>query len=150
MTLQNTGGTRATVEAARKAIDKMIERAAAEKRVALPASKISVGLNCGGSDSFSGITANPALGVACDLLAQAGATFVLAETRIQSIQRFSRGKQQLTTVKAGSAHGTVSIILSDVRHNGNQGLVKRRRCALEVSHDSFSAMDGTFSLRQLD
>jgi altronate hydrolase len=80
MTLQNTGGTRATVDAARRTIDQWIERAAAEKRVALPASKISVGLNCGGSDSFSGITANPALGVACDLLAQAGASFVLAET----------------------------------------------------------------------
>ena len=80
MTLQNLGGTRATVEAARKSIGTMIERAAAEKRVAISASKISLGLNCGGSDSFSGITANPALGVACDLLAQAGATFVLAET----------------------------------------------------------------------
>jgi altronate hydrolase len=80
MTLQNSGGTRATVDAARRTIDKWIERAAAEKRVALPASKISVGLNCGGSDSFSGITANPALGVCCDLLAQAGASFVLAET----------------------------------------------------------------------
>ena len=80
MTLQGVGGERATVEAARKSIDKMIERAAAEKRAVLPASKISLGLNCGGSDSFSGITANPALGVCCDLLAQAGATFVLAET----------------------------------------------------------------------
>jgi altronate hydrolase len=80
MTLQSSGGTSATIEAARREIDRMIERAASEKRVALPASKISVGLNCGGSDSFSGITANPALGVACDLLAQAGASFVLAET----------------------------------------------------------------------
>src|SRR5580692_6699585 len=80
MTLQNSGGTRATVDAARRTIDKWIERAAAEQRVPIPASKISVGLNCGGSDSFSGITANPALGVACDLLAQAGASFVLAET----------------------------------------------------------------------
>lgn len=80
LTLQSSGGTNATVEAARREIDRMIERAAAEKRVALPASKISVGLNCGGSDSFSGITANPALGVACDLLAHAGASFVLAET----------------------------------------------------------------------
>jgi altronate hydrolase len=80
MTLQSSGGTSATVEAARRQIDRMIERAASQKRVTLPASKISVGLNCGGSDSFSGITANPALGVACDLLAQAGASFVLAET----------------------------------------------------------------------
>src|SRR5580698_10627290 len=80
MTLQASGGTRATVEAARREIAKMIERAAGEKRVAVPASKIVLGLNCGGSDSFSGITANPALGVCSDLLAQAGGTAVLAET----------------------------------------------------------------------
>lgn len=80
MTLQSSGGTRATVEAAHKEIGRMIERASQEKRVPLPASKIVLGLNCGGSDSFSGITANPALGVCSDLLAQAGAAAVLAET----------------------------------------------------------------------
>ena len=80
MTLQSSGGTRATVEAARREISRMIERASSEKRVPLPASKIVLGLNCGGSDSFSGITANPALGVCSDLLAQAGAAAVLAET----------------------------------------------------------------------
>src|SRR5439155_20949955 len=80
MTLQSSGGTRATVEAARREISRMIERASSEKRVPLPASKIVLGLNCGGSDSFSGITANPALGVCSALLAQAGAAAVLAET----------------------------------------------------------------------
>jgi altronate hydrolase len=80
MTLQNTGGTRSTVEAARREIAKMIDRAAAEKRVDTPASKIVLGLNCGGSDSFSGITANPALGVCSDMLAEIGASSVLAET----------------------------------------------------------------------
>ena len=80
MTLQSSGGTRATVEAARTAITAMMERAAAEKRVETPASKIVLGLNCGGSDSFSGITANPALGVCCDRLAALGGTAVLAET----------------------------------------------------------------------
>jgi altronate hydrolase len=58
----------------------MIDQAAAEKREELPASNIRLGLNCGGSDSFSGITANPALGVCSDLLAEIGATAVLAET----------------------------------------------------------------------
>jgi altronate hydrolase len=57
-----------------------MERAAEEKRVETSASKIVLGLNCGGSDSFSGITANPALGVCSDLLAAAGGTAVLAET----------------------------------------------------------------------
>lgn len=80
MTLQETGGTRATVKAARQAIAQLMERAAAEQRVPVSASKIVLGLNCGGSDSFSGITANPALGVCSDLLAEISATAVLAET----------------------------------------------------------------------
>jgi altronate hydrolase len=80
MTLQSSGGTMATVEAACKVIDRMIERAAEEKRVECPASKIVLGLNCGGSDSFSGITANPALGWASDRLASFGGAAVLAET----------------------------------------------------------------------
>ena len=80
LTLQSSGGTRATVEAARREIARFIERAAAERRVELPASKLVLGLNCGGSDSFSGITANPALGVCSDLLAALGGTAVLAET----------------------------------------------------------------------
>jgi altronate hydrolase len=80
LTLQSSGGTRATVEAARREIGAMIERTAAEKRVETPASKIVLGLNCGGSDSFSGITANPALGACSDMLAAIGATAVLAET----------------------------------------------------------------------
>lgn len=80
LTLQACGGTRATVEAARRQIRVFIERAAAERRVGIPASRLVLGLNCGGSDSFSGITANPALGVASDLLAALGGTPVLAET----------------------------------------------------------------------
>lgn len=80
MTLQSSGGTTATIEAARTFIQGQIEALAAEKRVELPANMITVGLNCGGSDSFSGITANPALGHASDMLASIGAASVLAET----------------------------------------------------------------------
>jgi altronate hydrolase len=80
LTLQSSGGTRGAVEAARREIAKFLERAAAEKRTETPASKLVLGLNCGGSDSFSGITANPALGYCSDLLAEIGATAVLAET----------------------------------------------------------------------
>jgi altronate hydrolase len=80
MTLQESGGTHAAVEAARRRIKTLIEVAAAEKRTDQPASKITLGLNCGGSDSFSGITANPALGCCSDLLVEQGATVVLAET----------------------------------------------------------------------
>ncbi len=80
LTLQSSGGTRGTVEAARREIARFIEQAAAERRTPAPASKIVLGLNCGGSDSFSGITANPALGRCSDLLAEIGGTPVLAET----------------------------------------------------------------------
>jgi altronate hydrolase len=80
MTLQSSGGTRGTVEAARAEIARLAAKCAAERRVEVPASRIVLGLNCGGSDSFSGITANPALGACSDLLAEIGATAVLAET----------------------------------------------------------------------
>jgi altronate hydrolase len=80
LTLQTSGGTRGTVDASRRQIAKFIDQAAAEERSEVPASKIILGLNCGGSDSFSGITANPALGHCSDLLSEIGATAVLAET----------------------------------------------------------------------
>lgn len=80
LTLQASGGTRAAVEAARRQIARFIEQAAEERRTPAPASKIVLGLNCGGSDSFSGITANPALGHCSDLLAGCRGAPVLAET----------------------------------------------------------------------
>ncbi|HPQ14485.1 MAG TPA: UxaA family hydrolase, partial [Bryobacteraceae bacterium] len=72
LTLQGSGGTRGVVEAARREIGRFMEMLAAERRVEIPVSKIVLGLNCGGSDSFSGITANPALGVCSDKLASLG------------------------------------------------------------------------------
>jgi altronate hydrolase len=80
LTLQGSGGTRGAIEAARREIARFIEQAEAEQRTPAPASKIVLGLNCGGSDSFSGITANPALGFCTDLLSELGGTPVLAET----------------------------------------------------------------------
>jgi altronate hydrolase len=80
MTLQDSGGTRGAVKAARTEIARLIEQCSEEQRVEVPASRIVLGLNCGGSDSFSGITANPALGVCSDMLAAIGATAALAET----------------------------------------------------------------------
>ena len=79
-TLQASGGTRSTVTAGVAAVRAHFDRIAGLSRESLPASGINLGLNCGGSDSFSGITANPALGYCSDLLAAIGATAVLAET----------------------------------------------------------------------
>ncbi|HTQ53355.1 MAG TPA: altronate dehydratase family protein [Bryobacteraceae bacterium] len=80
MTLQSSGGTRGAVVAACAEIGRLMADCAGMQRVAVPASRIVLGLNCGGSDSFSGITANPALGLCSDRLAAIGASAVLAET----------------------------------------------------------------------
>ena len=66
MTMQGTGGTRKTVQAAQDVIREMLPAADAATRSPIPASQLSVALQCGGSDAYSGITANPALGFASD------------------------------------------------------------------------------------
>ena len=78
--MQDTGGTRKTIEAGVAAIRALLPEANKVARVPVPASHIVVGLQCGGSDSFSSITANPALGVAMDILVRHGGTAVLSET----------------------------------------------------------------------
>jgi altronate hydrolase len=80
MTIQATGGTRKTVAEGVERIKAMLPVAARARRETRPASEIVLALQCGGSDGYSGITANPALGVAADLLVKHGGTAVLAET----------------------------------------------------------------------
>ena len=80
MNIQGEGGVRATVKEGIARIRAMLPELNARTRVPVPVSALVLGLNCGGSDGFSGITANPALGVASDLLVAYGATSVLAET----------------------------------------------------------------------
>jgi len=80
MVMQDTGGTRATIEAGIRAIEEMLPLANRYQRQTVPASHISIGLQCGGSDGFSGITANPALGAAMDILVRHGGTAILSET----------------------------------------------------------------------
>ncbi|TPM36100.1 altronate dehydratase family protein [Mesorhizobium sp. B2-3-4] len=80
MTIQETGGTRKTVEAGVKAIVEMLPIVNAAERTPQPASELVLALQCGGSDGYSGISANPALGAAVDLLVAQGGTAVLSET----------------------------------------------------------------------
>ncbi|WP_433824746.1 UxaA family hydrolase [Actinoplanes sp. CA-015351] len=80
LTIQDQGGVRATVRAGVTAVRELIEQLDQRRRTTVPASRLILGLNCGGSDGYSGITANPALGHASDLLVAQGATTVLAET----------------------------------------------------------------------
>ena len=78
--IQDTGGTRLTVEKGIALIKEMLPRANQVKREPCSAEHITIGLQCGGSDGYSGISANPALGAAVDLLVQHGGTAILSET----------------------------------------------------------------------
>ncbi|MGZ3217252.1 UxaA family hydrolase [Paracoccus sp. T5] len=80
LTIQDNGGTRATIEAIKARVRQMLPQVNAATRAPAPAAALRIGLQCGGSDGFSGITANPALGVASDILAAQGASVVLSET----------------------------------------------------------------------
>ena len=80
MNIQDVAGLRRTVEAGIAKVEGMLPHANAATREPCPASALTVALQCGGSDAWSGITANPALGYACDLLVAQGGTGVLAET----------------------------------------------------------------------
>lgn len=80
MTIQETGGTRKTVAKGVEAIREMLPVANRVTRTTQPASELVLALQCGGSDGYSGITANPALGAAVDLLVAHGGTGILSET----------------------------------------------------------------------
>ena len=97
MNIQNMGGLKQTVEAGVSEIRKMLPIVNEDCRAPAPASEITLALQCGGSDGWSGVTANPALGHAADLLVSNGGTAVLAET--PEIY----GAQHLLTCRASDA-----------------------------------------------
>jgi len=78
--IQETGGTLKTIDAGVDAIVELAELANAATRSACPAAALTIGLQCGGSDAWSGVAANPALGAAADLVVRAGGTVILGET----------------------------------------------------------------------
>jgi altronate hydrolase len=80
MTIQDTGGTRKTVAEGVERVKAMLPTANQARRQAVSASHLTLALQCGGSDGYSGISANPALGAAADLLVRHGGTAILSET----------------------------------------------------------------------
>lgn len=79
MNIQDYGGVRKTVDRAVAALRELLPEANRVHREPIPVSELIVGTECGGSDGYSGITANPAVGVASDMLVAHGATSILAE-----------------------------------------------------------------------
>jgi altronate hydrolase len=78
--IQDTGGTAKTVAAGAALVREMLPAANRVQREPVSAAHITIGLQCGGSDGYSGISANPALGAAVDLLVAHGGTAILSET----------------------------------------------------------------------
>ncbi len=104
LTIQEAGGTTAAAQAGVEALASLLPEAESARRKPVPASALTLGLNCGGSDAFSGMTANPALGAAVDVLVGAGGTAVLAET--PEIY----GAEHLLTARAATAAVADSLL----------------------------------------
>ncbi|OXC76777.1 UxaA family hydrolase [Caballeronia sordidicola] len=79
-TIQDTGGTRRTIALGIEKVQAMLARANEVIRERVPVASLVVGLQCGGSDGYSGISANPVVGAAVDRLVSHGATAILSET----------------------------------------------------------------------
>jgi altronate hydrolase len=79
-TIQETGGTAKSVHKGIAQIRELLPEVDKVRRESVPASHVTIGLQCGGSDGYSGISANPALGAASDLLVKHGGTVILSET----------------------------------------------------------------------
>ncbi len=97
LTIQEEGGTRETIEQGKTLLRDMLVLANQATRQPVPLKHLVVGLQCGGSDGYSGISANPALGAAVDLLVKQGGTAILSET--PEIY----GAEHLLTSRAASA-----------------------------------------------
>jgi len=80
LNIQDVGGVRKTVQRAAEVLRELLPAANDVQRVPIPVTELKVAMECGGSDGNSGITANPAVGVASDLLVAHGATSILSET----------------------------------------------------------------------
>lgn len=80
MDIQTMGGTRRTVAAGIDFVREVLAEAEQARRERVPASALKIALQCGGSDGYSGISANPALGAASDLVVRHGGTVILSET----------------------------------------------------------------------
>ncbi len=96
LTIQDAGGTREAVEQGQALVRELAEEAALARRSTVPMSALVLGLQCGGSDGYSGISANPALGAAVDLLVRHGGTAILSETPE------IHGAEHLLTARAAS------------------------------------------------
>ncbi len=107
--IQEAGGSRAAVEQGVGIVRELLQEAAGARREPVSASELMVGVECGGSDAWSGVTANPAVGVATDLLVSLGGTAVLSE-----VTEFI-GAERLLAARAASSEVARRILAAVAR-----------------------------------
>jgi altronate hydrolase len=135
LVIQKTGGTSATIEAGRRWVAEAIATVAGGPRVAMGVRDLVVGTKCGGSDGLSGITANPAIGLACDAIVDAGGTAIFEELG----ELF--GCEQHMAGRAGTP-GVADGIL--------EAMAKARRYHEEMEHGSFGGGNITGGLSTVE
>jgi altronate dehydratase large subunit len=110
LTIQEKGGSRATIERGKAIARELLAEVSKAQREPVSLSELVVGVECGGSDAWSGVTANPALGAASDLVVKAGGTVILSE-----VPEFM-GAEHLLTKRAAMPEVARRIIEAVLRH----------------------------------
>jgi len=157
LSVQAAGGGRKTVQRGLEIVEQMLHYANQFKRVPLPISKLILGTECGGSDRWSGVTANPALGYAADLFVKAGAAVFLPEiTELQGaamidLARRARtravGRKLMDALKRYEKY--VRQFGCDIRENPSPGNIKGGLYNIYLKSSGAKAKGGTSIVEDL-
>ncbi len=157
LTIQHNGGSRKTVERGLEVVEKMLPHVNEYRREPVPLSELIVGTECGGSDRWSGVTANPAVGVSADLFVKAGAAVLLPEipelqgaAMIDLVRRARTrevGRKLMNALKRYEKY--VHRFGADFRDNPSPGNIKGGLYNIFVKSSGVKAKGGTSIVEDL-
>ena len=157
LVIQQSGGSRKTVERGLEVTKKLLDYANQAQRQPVPISKLVVGTKCGGSDRWSGVTANPAVGVAADMFVKAGAAVFLPEipelqgaAMVDLAQRARTrqvGRRLMQALKRYEAY--VTMFGDDFRENPSPGNIKGGLYNIYLKSSGVKAKGGTSIVEDL-
>ncbi len=157
LVIQQSGGSRRTVERGLEIVEKLLPTANQVRRQPVPISKLVVGTKCGGSDRWSGVTANPAVGVAADMFVKAGAAVFLPEipelqgaAMVDLAQRARTravGRKLMQALKRYEAY--VKKFGEDFRENPSPGNIKGGLYNIYLKSSGVKAKGGTSIVEDL-
>jgi len=157
LTIQHSGGSRKTVERGLEMVEKLLPSANRFARRPVPISRLIVGTKCGGSDRWSGVTANPAVGAAADLFVKAGAAVLLPEipelqgAAMVDLARRARtrtvGRKLMQALKRYEAY--VESFGDDFRDNPSPGNIKGGIYNIYLKSSGVKAKGGTSIVEDL-